>query len=80
MSKKLTYALTDGGGTLDPNTLHNALLADSDYVTWKGTLNADGIYDDPLLYVEHDATNVYLTVPDATNETTLLADVDAQRV
>lgn len=80
MSKKLTYALTTGGGTLDPNTLHDALLADAEYPTWKGTLNADGVYDDSLLYVEHDGTNVYLTVPDATVDATLLTKVDAQRV
>lgn len=83
MSKRLTYTLTVSGlGTLDPNVLHDALLADVDYVSWKGTWVTDdgGYYKDPLLMVEHDDANVYLTVPDATNETTLLSDVDAQRI
>ncbi len=81
MSKKMTYALTTGGGTLSPNSLHDALLADGDYSTWKGTWNAtDGWYEDTLLAVEFDATNVYLYVPDATTESTLLTKVDAQRV
>jgi len=81
MSKKLTYALTTGGGTLAPNGLHDALLADTDYTSWKGTWNAtEGWYEDPLLGVEHDGTNVYLTVPDATDEAQLLTKVDAQRV
>lgn len=82
MSKQLTYALTTANGTLTPNSLHDVLLADPDYSSWKGTWVTDegGYYKDPLLMVEHDNINIYLTVPDATNETTLLADIDAQRV
>lgn len=81
MSKKLIYALTlSGVGTVNPNVLHDALLADATYLTWKGTVDADGVYEDSLLYVEHDDTNIYLTVPDATNESTLETKVDAQRV
>ena len=81
MSKKLTYAKTTGGGTVNANTLHDALLADVAYPTWKGTWDAiEEAYNDTLLHVEHDATNIYLTVPDATDEAQLLTKVDAQRV
>ncbi len=81
MAKKLTYALTTGDGTLDANVLHDAIYADATYVTWKGTWDAtEGVWNDSLLHVEFDATNIYLTVPDATDEAALLIDVDAQRV
>lgn len=81
MSKKLTYAITTGGGTVNANALHDALLANPTYSSWKGTWNAtEGWYEDPLLQVEYDATNIYLTVPDATNEATLTTNVDAERV
>lgn len=80
MSKKLTYALTTVDGTLNPNVLHDALIADTDYPNWIGTwddtINA---YKNSLLYVEHDGTNVYLTVPDETDESQLTTKVDAQR-
>ena len=81
MSKTIDYDVTDGGGTLDANVLHDALLADATYVSWKGTWDAtEEFWYDPLLIVEHNGTTISLTVPDATNETTLLTKVDAQRV
>jgi len=83
MAKILAYAVTDvpAGGTLNVNVLHDALLADPTYVAWKGTWNATkGYWENPPLAVQSDDTTIWLTVPDATDETALLTVVNAQRV
>ena len=83
MAKTLAYAVVDvpAGGTLNVNVLHDALLADPTYVAWKGTWDAtNGWWYDPLLGVKHNPTTIWLTVPDATDESALLTVVNAQRV
>jgi len=83
MPKTLAYAKVDvpAGGTLNANVLHDAILADPTYVAWKGTWDAtNGWWTDPLLAVQYDDTTIWLTVPDATDETALLTKVNAQRV
>jgi len=64
-------------GSMQVNQLHEELLVR--FPAWRGTLQPDGSFTDPLLQVESTDQEIRLTVPDTANEASVQAVIAAHK-